>query len=225
MSALSLRTVHADDLADDRDLHCSKPESETPSNAKSSLSSSSKQSDLELALSSIEMENREQLIKRWRKLFKSTPAKNLSLPMIRRIVGYQLQCKTHGGLSRAAKSALKAPLSAALTASSPKQMFCEENEKHGEGTARAVVDSYYTSKERSRISYLKPESHLIREWNGRTYRVDVKAEGFVMDGKAYKSLTAIAQRITGTRWSGPRFFGLRTRGIKNINPNRKRLVS
>ena len=54
----------------------------------------------------------------------------------------------------------------------------------------------------------KPGSHLIREWNGRTYQVEVMAVGYVMDGKAYRSLSAIARRITGAQWSGPRFFGL-----------------
>lgn len=54
----------------------------------------------------------------------------------------------------------------------------------------------------------KPGSHLIREWNGRTYQVEVTGEGYVMDGKTYRSLSAIARRITGAHWSGPRFFGL-----------------
>lgn len=56
--------------------------------------------------------------------------------------------------------------------------------------------------------YVKPGAHLIREWNGRTYQVEVTEDGFVMDGNIYKSLSAIAHRITGTQWSGPRFFGL-----------------
>ena len=55
---------------------------------------------------------------------------------------------------------------------------------------------------------LKQGSHLIREWNGRTYQVEVTRNGFVMDGKNYRSLTAIARRVTGAQWSGPRFFGL-----------------
>jgi hypothetical protein len=49
---------------------------------------------------------------------------------------------------------------------------------------------------------------LIRDWNGRRYVVDVVDGGFVLDGKHYRSLTAIAFRITGAKWSGPRFFGL-----------------
>jgi hypothetical protein len=55
---------------------------------------------------------------------------------------------------------------------------------------------------------LSAGTHLVREWNGRTYQVEVTKSGFVMDGKTYKSLTAIARRITGANWSGPRFFGL-----------------
>jgi hypothetical protein len=55
---------------------------------------------------------------------------------------------------------------------------------------------------------LQPGTCLMREWNGRTYRVEVVEDGFVMDGRAYRSLSAIAKRITGAQWSGPRFFGL-----------------
>ncbi len=54
----------------------------------------------------------------------------------------------------------------------------------------------------------KPGSHLIREWNGRTYQVEVVEGGYVMDGKPWRSLSAIARHITGARWSGPRFFGV-----------------
>ena len=51
-------------------------------------------------------------------------------------------------------------------------------------------------------------TQLVREWNWRIYRVNVQSDGFEMDGQAYTSLTAIAKRITGAKWSGPRFFGL-----------------
>lgn len=51
-------------------------------------------------------------------------------------------------------------------------------------------------------------AQLIREWNGRTYHVDVVAEGYVLNGERFKSLSAVALHITGTAWSGPRFFGL-----------------
>jgi hypothetical protein len=49
---------------------------------------------------------------------------------------------------------------------------------------------------------------LVREWNGRVYRVRAVPEGYVLDGKTYASLSSVARHITGARWSGPRFFGL-----------------
>ena len=58
------------------------------------------------------------------------------------------------------------------------------------------------------VTSLKPGTHLMREWNGRTYQVEVVGDGFVMDRKTYRSLSAIAKRITGAHWSGPRFFGI-----------------
>ena len=55
---------------------------------------------------------------------------------------------------------------------------------------------------------LSTGTHLVREWNGRTYQVHVTDDGFELDGKKYASLSAIAKHITGATWSGPRFFGL-----------------
>ena len=55
---------------------------------------------------------------------------------------------------------------------------------------------------------VKSGSHLVREWNGRTYQVEVVDGGYVMDGRTWRSLSAIARHITGARWSGPRFFGV-----------------
>ena len=52
---------------------------------------------------------------------------------------------------------------------------------------------------------------LIREWNGVAHEVEVLEKGFSWRGQTYRSLSAIAQAITGTRWSGPRFFGISTR--------------
>jgi hypothetical protein len=61
------------------------------------------------------------------------------------------------------------------------------------------------------VRALTPGTQLVREWNGRVYRVDVTAHAFEMDGQSYPSLSAIAKRITGAEWSGPRFFGLKKR--------------
>jgi hypothetical protein len=50
---------------------------------------------------------------------------------------------------------------------------------------------------------------LMREWNGRPERVRVIDEGFAWKGKTFDSLSSVAFAITGTKWNGPRFFGLR----------------
>ncbi|MEM9670397.1 MAG: DUF2924 domain-containing protein [Pseudomonadota bacterium] len=61
-------------------------------------------------------------------------------------------------------------------------------------------------------SSAKPTAHagnrLIREWNGQQYVVDVLPNGYLWNGKTWRSLSAIAKEITGTKWSGPRFFGV-----------------
>lgn len=56
---------------------------------------------------------------------------------------------------------------------------------------------------------IRPGTQLVREWNGRQYQVDVGDDEFFMNGERFRSLSAIALHITGTNWSGPRFFGLK----------------
>ncbi|NMG16979.1 DUF2924 domain-containing protein [Aromatoleum bremense] len=60
---------------------------------------------------------------------------------------------------------------------------------------------------------LMPGAVLVREWEQREYRVVVTADGqYALDGKSYRSLSAVARAITGTHWSGPAFFGLKKTG-------------
>lgn len=56
----------------------------------------------------------------------------------------------------------------------------------------------------------QPGTHLLREWQGKLYQVTVLPSGFEYEGRIYSSLTAIAREITGTSWSGLRFFGLKS---------------
>jgi hypothetical protein len=56
---------------------------------------------------------------------------------------------------------------------------------------------------------LKPGTRLVREWQGRTYEVLVLDGGFSWQDTHYRSLSALARKITGTAWSGPLFFGLK----------------
>jgi hypothetical protein len=54
-------------------------------------------------------------------------------------------------------------------------------------------------------------SRLIREWNGTLHEVEVLEDGYLWNGQSHRSLSSIAKAITGTKWSGPRFFGLKDR--------------
>jgi len=54
-----------------------------------------------------------------------------------------------------------------------------------------------------------PGSRLMREWKGVAQEVEVVADGFIHDGRKFNSLSQVARAITGVRWNGPRFFGLR----------------
>ena len=61
---------------------------------------------------------------------------------------------------------------------------------------------------------------LIREWQGRAHRVTVPGDGVSFNGKYYRSLSEVAREITGSRWSGPRFFGLRAPEMENNHATR-----
>ena len=66
-------------------------------------------------------------------------------------------------------------------------------------------DGTYEPQIRRNVS---PGVELIREWKGTAHKVTATLEGFRYDGRHFRSLSDIARTITGTRWSGPRFFGL-----------------
>ena len=59
-----------------------------------------------------------------------------------------------------------------------------------------------------------PGSRLAREWKGRRYEVIVTDDGALFEGERYSSLSAVARHITGTRWNGQRFFGLREENVR-----------
>jgi hypothetical protein len=64
-------------------------------------------------------------------------------------------------------------------------------------------------KPKVRTTAFKPGSTLVREWQGRRIEVEVVRDGFVWNGEKHASLSKVARLITGVRWNGPRFFGLR----------------
>jgi hypothetical protein len=80
------------------------------------------------------------------------------------------------------------------------------------GETRSVMTDRIAKLDRQR-TILAPGTMLTRSWNGRSERVMVMADGFGWNGKVYRSLSKVASAITGTRWNGPRFFGLRDKEV------------
>jgi hypothetical protein len=123
------------------------------------------------------------LRKRYRELFRAEPPKAFGPDLLRRSIAHTIQEKAYGGLHP--------PIRRLLT-----QMV---------KTASAKPAGRLELPQR-----IKPGSELVRTWNHKTYRVTVTAAGFFHAGKTYTSLSEIAFVITGTKWNGPRFFGLRS---------------
>ncbi len=124
----------------------------------------------------------------WRRHFRTEPPRGLSRDQLLRAVTYKMQERIYGGLTQAAKKALR-DLAAKITA---------------EGGNGAL----------SLPPTLKPGMRLVREWRGQTHSVLVLDEGFEYHDRRYRSLTEIARCITGAHWSGPRFFGVVREGKK-----------
>ncbi len=154
--------------------------------------------------------DRQQLIMRWRRAFGSTPPKHCSMSFLVKVLAHDLQCKAHGDVPRRIEKQLKAVLQAAasdVARSGTSSLGPQANPNAGcEVGVQEVQPSQRTVA--SLPPALSPGVQLVREWNGRTWHVEVLEDGFTCKGKTYRSLSAIARMITGTRWSGPRFFGL-----------------
>lgn len=123
-----------------------------------------------------------ELRKRWTRMFNASVPKGLSQDMLIRGIAYKIQEKAYGGLSQSMKRKLNTIA------------------KQIDGDDRGGLDTGPA---------LKPGAKLIREWQAQTYTVTVLDDGFEYNGKRYGSLSMIAREITGVRWSGPRFFGLK----------------
>jgi len=73
---------------------------------------------------------------------------------------------------------------------------------------QSYLDKLQTNPPRNSAETFKPGTRLVRAWNGTTHEVTVLEFGYQWRGERYRSLSHIAREITGTQWSGPRFFGL-----------------
>jgi hypothetical protein len=124
------------------------------------------------------------LRRRYRELFRTEPPKAFGPDLLRRSIAHRIQEKAYGGLPASMRRLLDKLVKAAI------------------------------AKPNGRLELpgrIKPGSELVRTWKGQTHRVTVMVDGYTYDGQRYASLSEIATEITGTKWNGPRFFGLRTK--------------
>jgi hypothetical protein len=126
---------------------------------------------------------------RWHNVFRRKPPPHLPRHLLFRVLAYRLQADHLGDLDGESQRLLD-------RSASP--------EKAGE----------YAVDRGRQVADLKAGTVLGREWNGQMQRVAVLADGFAWNGKSYPSLSKVAFAITGTRWNGPKFFGLREKPSK-----------
>ena len=117
----------------------------------------------------------------WPQWFDRPPPSKLRRELLVRALAYRMQERAAGGLTQATRTTLRA------------YAETEKTRLDGEGV---------------HPSRLTPGTHIIREWGNETHQVTVDAMGLVYRGQRYRSLSEIARHITGTRWSGPLFFGV-----------------
>ena len=122
------------------------------------------------------------LRQQWRALYKTDASPHLSRDLLLRAVAYRIQEVAFGGLRPERQRQLR--------------QIAQRFNQTGE------------IRQRPRLE-LKSGTRLVREWRGRTHEVLVLDDGFSWQGTHYRSLSAVARKITGTRWSGPLFFGLK----------------
>lgn len=162
---------------------------------------------LEREVAAISDHSRDELIERWTKAFGKPPIKGLHRGLMERAVAWHLQTKRLGGLSRAAQAALSAGSTQRTKRSAVRTAEPDAVTASSPGSVAPAQRSAPPPPVR-----LTPGMRLMREWNGRMHVVDITDSGILFDGKTYASLTAVAARITGAKWSGPRFFGLVGKG-------------
>ena len=124
---------------------------------------------------------------RWKSMFRREPPLDLPRHLLFAVLAYRIQADELGDLAPDTMRLLKQLAS--------------------NGTTIGIMQ--LTAAFDRRRTEIKSGTILTREWNGQTYRVMVADGGFAWNGKNYDSLSKVAFAITGTKWNGPRFFGLR----------------
>jgi hypothetical protein len=141
--------------------------------------------EIEQALASLAGLDHAALRERWCALQGGDPPKRLSRQLLSRALAHAMQERAFGGISPAVRQRLR--------------RLAAELQTTGRVASIGTQPTF------------KPGTRLIREWQGRTHEVTVVEEGFRWNDKTYRSLSAIARAITGTRWNGHVFFGVKSR--------------
>jgi hypothetical protein len=137
---------------------------------------------MEVLLDSVTNLNRSELQRLWRGSYGSDPPEKISILLMRQAIAHRLQVKHLGGLNFSTRRALKRVLE-------------EPNSPH--------------AKSRKIGTEVANGTVLVREWHGAVHQVTATDKGVLYREKLFRSLSEVAREITGTRWSGPLFFGLR----------------
>ncbi|MER8632601.1 DUF2924 domain-containing protein [Mesorhizobium opportunistum] len=166
-----------------------------------------KRQDLNSEIGGVGDLTRDELTAAWTKAYGCLPPKGVKRGLLERSAAWHLQAKRLGGLTSTVKKTLGGGNAGRTNVNAVQASKTGPDSQDGVQWLRpASSDKASTPPPRS----LPPKagSRLMREWNGRMHIVEVVDNGFVLDGKMYGSLSAVARRITGAHWSGPRFFGL-----------------
>lgn len=152
--------------------------------------------------------SRKELVTRWIKAHDHPPPVGVRSGLLIHSATWHLQARRLGGLKPETKRRLKEAMRQLEERIGSKKAGASDP-IDGDGIAADDTPPVIMPEPAPRKrQVLRPGARLLREWDGRTYVVDVIENGFVHEAKVYRSLTAIARTITGTHWSGPRFFGL-----------------
>ena len=152
--------------------------------------------DVEREIAALDSLDHADLQQRWRELYKVEPPFKIRSGFLRRAIAYRLQELVYGGLKPQTRRALR---------QIAEDLHANRARKLGDGL------SFRSARPPPRAPVLSPGTRLLREWNGRMESVEVTREGFVWRDDQYRTLSAVAVAITGTKWSGPKFFGLRAK--------------
>jgi DUF2924 family protein len=138
--------------------------------------------------------------RRWRTLTGRQAPEHLPRPLLIRRIAYRIQAEALGDLDSQSIKLLR--------------QIAEQRAKSGTGAGVPTLESLNLSARGAKC--LAPGTVIGREHGGTMHHVMVLADGFAWNGLTYRSLTEVAFAITGTRWNGPRFFGLKTKGKARI---------